>query len=166
MFELTDLEIESLVSQSVIPSKKHLGGAKPFAFSEQGVSTLSSVLTSDKAIEIHIGIMRAFVKMRKFILQNASLFAKIDSIEKRQMTYEIKNDSKVDALFNAIEEKGIPQKQHIFYNGQIFDAYLFVSDIIKSAKSSIKLIDNYVDESSLVLIYGSFMSKEWGTGTK
>ena len=151
MFELTDFEIDYMVSQSVIPSKKHLGGAKPFVFTEQGVSTLSSVLTSDKAIQIHIDIMRAFVKMRKFISQNASIFQKIESIEKRQISYEIKNDTKVDAILNAIEEKGTPQKQHIFYDGQIFDAYLFVSDIIKSAKISIKLIDNYIDESTLVL---------------
>lgn len=151
MFELTDFEIDYLVSQSVIPSKKHLGGAKPFVFTEQGVSTLSSVLSSDKAIQIHIDIMRAFVKMRKFISQNASIFQKIESIEKRQISYEIKNDTKVDAILNAIEEKGIPQKQHIFYDGQIFDAYLFVSDIIKSAKTSIKLLDNYIDESTLVL---------------
>ena len=151
MFELTDFEIDYMVSQSVIPSKKHLGGAKPFVFTEQGVSTLSSVLSSDKAIKIHIDIMRAFVNMRKFLSQNASLFTRIESIEKRQISYEIKNDTKVDAILNAIEEKGTPQKQHIFYDGQIFDAYLFVSDIIKSAKSSIKLIDNYIDESTLVL---------------
>ena len=151
MFELTDFEIDYMVSQSVIPSKKHLGGAKPFVFTEQGVSTLSSVLSSDKAIQIHIDIMRAFVKMRKFISQNTSLFQKIESIEKRQISYEIKNDTKVDAILNAIEEKGTPQKQHIFYDGQIFDAYLFVSNIIKNAKKSIKLIDNYVDESTLVL---------------
>ena len=151
MFELTDFEIDYMVSQSVIPSKKHLGGAKPFVFTEQGVSTLSSVLSSNKAIQIHIEIMRAFVKMRKFISQNASIFQKIESIEKRQIIYEIKNDTKVDAILDAIEEKGIPQKQHIFYDGQIFDAYLFVSDIIKSANTSIKLVDNYVDESTLVL---------------
>jgi hypothetical protein len=151
MFELTDVEIDFMVSQSVIPSKKHLGGAKPFVFTEQGVSTLSSVLTSDKAIKMHIDIMRAFVNMRKFISQNASIFQKIESLEKRQMSYEIKNDTKVDAILNAIEEKGSPQKQHIFYDGQIFDAYLFVSDLIKSAKNSIKLIDNYVDETTLIL---------------
>ena len=151
MFELTDFEIDYMVSQSVIPSKKYLGGAKPFVFTEQGVSTLSSVLSSNKAIQIHIEIMRAFVKMRKFISQNASIFQKIESIEKRQIIYEIKNDTKVDAILDAIEEKGIPQKQHIFYDGQIFDAYLFVSDIIKSANTSIKLVDNYVDESTLVL---------------
>lgn len=123
----------------------------PYGFTEQGVSMLSAVLRSETAIEVSIKIIDSFVNMRKFISQNASLFTKIETIEKRQISYEIKNDSKVDAILNAIEEKGTPQKQHIFYDGQIFDAYLFVSNIIKSAKISIKLIDNYINESTLVL---------------
>ena len=142
----------SLRSQFVTLEKQH-GGRRylPYVFTEQGVSMLSAVLRSKTAIEVSIKIIDSFVNMRKFLSQNASLFTRIDSIEKRQISYEIKNDTKVDAILNAIEEKGTPQKQHIFYNGQIFDAYLFVSDIIKSAKSSIKLIDNYIDESTLVL---------------
>lgn len=142
----------SLRSQFVTLEKQH-GGRRylPYVFTEQGVSMLSAVLRSQTAIEVSIKIIDTFVNMRKFLSQNASLFTRIDSIEKRQISYEIKNDTKVDAILNAIEEKGTPQKQHIFYDGQIFDAYLFVSDIIKSAKSSIKLIDNYIDESTLVL---------------
>ena len=142
----------SLRSQFVTLEKQH-GGRRylPYVFTEQGVSMLSAVLRSQTAIEVSIKIIDTFVNMRKFLSQNASLFTRIDSIEKRQISYEIKNDTKVDAILNAIEEKGTPQKQHIFYDGQIFDAYLFVSDIIKSAKSSIKLIDNYIDENTLVL---------------
>ena len=142
----------SLRSQFVTLEKQH-GGRRylPYVFTEQGVSMLSAVLRSKTAIEVSIKIIDSFVNMRKFLSQNASLFTRIDSIEKRQISYEIKNDTKVDAILNAIEEKGTPQKQHIFYDGQIFDSYLFVSDIIKSAKSSIKLIDNYIDESTLVL---------------
>ncbi|MGJ0323144.1 ORF6N domain-containing protein [Aliarcobacter cryaerophilus] len=142
----------SLRSQFVTLEKQH-GGRRylPYVFTEQGVSMLSAVLRSKTAIEVSVKIIDSFVNMRKFLSQNASLFTRIDSIEKRQISYEIKNDTKVDAILNAIEEKGTPQKQHIFYDGQIFDAYLFVSDIIKSAKSSIKLIDNYIDESTLVL---------------
>jgi len=143
---------DSLRSQFATLEKQH-GGRRylPYVFTEQGVSMLSAVLRSQTAIDMSIKIIDTFVNMRKFISQNASIFQKIESLEKRQITYEIKNDTKVDAILNAIEEKGIPQKQHIFYDGQIFDAYLFVSDIIKSAKKSIKLIDNYVDESTLVL---------------
>ncbi|MDX4063860.1 ORF6N domain-containing protein [Aliarcobacter skirrowii] len=165
-FQLSESEYENLRSQFVTSSldnslrsqivtlesqrgkhRKYL----PYVFTEQGVSMLSAVLRSQTAIEVSIKIIDTFINMRKFLSQNASLFTRIDSIEKRQISYEIKNDTKVDAILNAIEEKGTPQKQHIFYDGQIFDAYLFVSDIIKSAKSSIKLIDNYIDESTLVL---------------
>ena len=166
-FQLTQEEFDNLRSQfatsslddplkfhfGTSSSEKQHGGRRylPYVFTEQGVSMLSAVLRSQTAIEVSIKIIDSFVNMRKFLSQNASLFTRMETIEKRQISYEIKNDSKVDAILNAIEEKGTPQKQHIFYDGQIFDAYLFVSDIIKSAKSSIKLIDNYIDESTLVL---------------
>lgn len=165
-FQLSEYEYENLKSQFVTSSlddslrsqfvtlesqrgkhRKYL----PYVFTEQGVSMLSAVLRSQTAIDVSIKIIDTFVNMRKFLSQNASLFTRIETIEKRQISYEIKNDTKVDAILNAIEEKGTPQKQHIFYDGQIFDAYLFVSNIIKSAKSSIKLIDNYIDESTLIL---------------
>jgi len=76
MFELSDSEIELLVSQNVIPSKKHLGGARPYAFTEQGVASLSSVLQSESAIAINIQIMRAFVTMRRFIAAKAAVINK------------------------------------------------------------------------------------------
>ena len=152
MFQMTNDELENWKSQIATSNKEIMGLRKlPFVFTEQGVSMLSSVLKSQTAVQTSIQIIKSFVGMRKFLQNNASLFTRIDSIEKRQISYEIKNDTKVDAILNAIEEKGTPQKQHIFYDGQIFDAYLFVSDIIKNAKSSIKLIDNYIDESTLVL---------------
>jgi hypothetical protein len=154
-FQLTEEEYKNLGSQFVTLSldkgwgkhKKYL----PYVFTEQGVSMLSAVLRSTTAIQVSIQIIDTFVNMRRFLQNNASIFQKIESLEKRQITYEIKNGTKVDGILNAIEEKGVPQKQHIFYDGQIFDAYLFVSDIIKSAKTSIKLIDNYIDGSTLVL---------------
>ena len=96
MFELTNDEINNLVSQSVIPSKQQLGGAKPYVFTEQGVAILSSVLTSDRAIEINILIMRAFVKMRKFIQLNANIFQRLNTIEKRQFKLEIETNEKFE----------------------------------------------------------------------
>jgi hypothetical protein len=152
MFQMTREELENWKSQIVTSNKEIMGLRKlPFVFTEQGISMLSAVLKSTTAVQTSIQIIKSFVGMRDFLSQNASFFTKIDSIEKRQISYEIKNDTKVDAILNAIEEKGTPKKQHIFYDGQIFDAYLFVSDIIKTAKKSIKLIDNYIDENTLVL---------------
>ena len=153
MFQLTKEEFENWKSQIAISNKEIMGLRKlPFAFTEQGVSMLSAVLKSKTAIQTSIEVINIFVNMKRFLQSNASIFQKIESIEKRQISYEIKNDSKVNYILNAIEKKEAPKKQHIFYDGQIFDAYLFVSDIIKSAKSSIELIDNYVDESVLVLL--------------
>lgn len=159
---------DSLRSQTVTLDKQH-GGRRylPYVFTEQGVSMLSAVLRSSTAIEVSIKIIDSFVQMRKFISSNANMFGRFERIEQRLSVH----DENFNKLFSAIEEKGTPQKQHIFYDGQIFDAYLFVSDIIKSAKTSIKLIDNYVDESALVLftkrdpkvdmtIYTSKISKE------
>jgi len=147
MFELSKDEIESLVSQSVIPSKKHLGGAIPYAFTEQGVSMLSSVLTSKIAIEVNISIFRAFAKMRNFLLTNATIFEKFSVIEHKLNQH----DKNFEKVFAAIENKEIKSKQGIFFDGQIFDAYLFITKLVKSAKKSIVLIDNYVDETVLTL---------------
>ena len=152
MFQMTHEELENWKSQIATSNKETMGLRKlPFVFTEQGVSMLSAVLKSQTAVQTSIQIIKKFVSMRSFLQSNATLFTRLETIEKRQISYEIKNDSKVDAILNAIEEKDIQKKQHIFFDGQIFDAYLFVSDVIKSAKKSIKLIDNYVDESTLVL---------------
>ena len=83
MFELTEVEINNLVSQSVIPSKSKLGGASPFAFTEQGVAMLSSVLNNEKAIEINIAIMRSFVSLRKFALTYEELTKRVTEIEQQ-----------------------------------------------------------------------------------
>ena len=147
MFELIDSEIDFMVSQSVIPSKQHLGGSKPFVFTEEGVSMLSSVLKSKIAIEINIAIFRAFAKMRRILLSNASIFQRLDNIEYKLCKY----DDKFDKVFQAIESKDIKPTQGIFYNGQIFDAYIFVNDLLKSAKKDIVLIDNYIDDTVLTL---------------
>lgn len=152
MFQLTNDEIDTLVSQNAIPSKSHLGGSFPYVFTEQGVASISGVLTNKIAIEINIKIMRAFVQMRRFISQNGLLFQRLDRLESIQMEHKIESDKKFNELFNAIESKDLKPDHGIFYENQIFDAYVFASDLIKSAKRSIVLIDNYVDESVLVLL--------------
>ncbi len=152
MFQISEDEVDYMVSQNAIPSKKHLGGTLPYVFTEQGVAGISGVLTSNRAIEINIAIMRAFVKMRQFLSDNADLFMRLESIEKRQLLHEIKVDEKFEQLFNALEDKSIKPKQGIFFDGQIFDAYKFVCDLIRSATQRIILIDNYVDESVLTLL--------------
>jgi hypothetical protein len=147
LFVLSNDEIDFLVSHGVIPSKKHLGGAKPYAFTEQGVASLSSILNSQIAIEINISILRAFVNMRKFLQNKASIFQRVSQIEQKLLSY----DDNFEKIFNAIEQKQIQQTEGIFYNGQIYDAYSYVNDLIKTAKKEIILIDNYIDDTVLTL---------------
>ena len=112
MFQMTHEELNYWKSQIATSNKEIMGLRKlPFVFTEQGVSMLSAVLKSQTAVYTSIQIIKSFVSMRRFLQNNASLFTRIESIEKRQISYEIKNDSKVDAILNVIEEKGTP---HIF----------------------------------------------------
>ena len=149
-FELTDDEF-SILRSKVSTAKFAKTRTNPKVFTEQGVYMLATILKSTVASQTTVLIIKTFANMRKFFLSNASIFQRLDNIETKQLQNKLESDEKFNKIFDAIEEKGTPQKQHIFYDGQIFDAYLFVSDIIKSAKSSIKLIDNYVDESTLIL---------------
>lgn len=151
MFQLTEFEADFVVSQNATPSKQHFGGSLPYVFTEQGVAAISSVLTSEKAIEVNILIVRAFVAMRRFVLLNAQIFQRLDSVETKQLEYKIETDKKLEMVFDALESRQIQPKQGIFFDGQIFDAHKFVSDIIRSAERSIILIDNFVDESTLTL---------------
>ena len=150
-FQLTRKEFENLRSQFAT-SKLH-GGRRylPYVFTEQGVAMLSSVLNSKVAVKISIQIMQAFVHMRKFLIENANIFNRLDSVEQKQLNYQLKSDKRFEKLFKALEDKSLKPKQGIFYDGQIFDAYMFVADLIKSAKKSIVLIDNFADESVLQL---------------
>ncbi len=149
IFQLTRSEVEELVSQNAIPSPRHLGGYLPYAFTEEGVAALTAVLRSERAVAVGIQIMRAFVAMRKFILHHTKIFERLDQVERRQ----IFSDQKIEEIFSLLESHGNqPPAQGIFFNGQIFDAYAFVASLIRKAKSSIILVDNYVDESVMLML--------------
>ena len=144
-FQLSDKEKKELVANCDRFEKLKHSSVNPYAFTEQGVAMLSAVLHSDIAIEVSIRIMEAFSQMRKFILTNATLFQRIEQIEKKQLIA----DEKFDRIFKALEDKSFSPKQGVFYNGQIFDAYTLIADIIRSAQKEIILIDNYVDDTVL-----------------
>ena len=152
-FRLTLDEYNTLRSQFVISKIDLRGGRRylPYVFTEQGISMLSAVLKSKTAVEVSIRIINSFVALRKFLSSNGELFQRIESVEKRQIAYEIKTDDKFERILHALEKKTSDRKQGIFFDGQIFDAYVFVSKLIKQAKKSIILIDNYIDESVLTL---------------
>jgi len=148
-FQLSEQEKNELVANcDRFQSLKH-SSSLPFAFTEQGVSMLSAVLKSQTAVKISIQIINSFVKMRQFLSQNADMFKRLELVEKRQISHEIKTDEKFEKLFDALEDKSIKLKQGIFYDGQIFDAYAFISELVRKAKTSITLIDNYCDDTTL-----------------
>jgi hypothetical protein len=152
-FQLTEKENNELItncdrfrnlrSQSVTSSTH--GGRRylPYAFTEQGVAMLSAVLRSNTAIKVSIQIMQAFVEIKKFIATNAGIFQRLENIEKKHFIA----DEKFEKIFKALENKELIPNKNIFYNGQIFDAYTLIADIIRSAKKSIILIDNYIDDT-------------------
>jgi len=148
-FQLTEKEVENLRFQ-IGTSSLNYGGRRylPYVFTEQGIAMLSAVLRSEIAIKVSIEIMNAFVEMRKILISNASLFHRLDKIELKQL----KADQKFEEIFKALESDKIHSEKGVFYDGQIFDAYTFVSNIIRNAKSSIILLDNYVDDTVLTLV--------------
>lgn len=155
MFQLNKEEFENWKSQTVM-SKSIIMGIRrfPYAFTEQGIAMLSSVLKSKTAVEVNIRIMRAFVAMRRFIATNAQLFQRLETIEYHQLEmkqHQEVTDKRIDEVFKRLDAN-IPPMQGIFYDGQVFDAYRFVSDLIRKAKQSIVLIDNYVDDTVLTLL--------------
>lgn len=120
----------------------------PFVFTEQGIAMLSALLNSNTAVQVSIQIMQAFIRMRKFLMQNASVFQRLDLLEMKQFHSE----EKIEQIFKALEAGQPKLEKGIFFDGQIFDSYEFISSLIKNAKSEIILIDNYVDESVLTLL--------------
>lgn len=121
----------------------------PKVFTEQGVYMLATVLKSDIATQVTISIIRAFAQMRKLIHDNILFQEQLKELEKRQLSFEIKTDERLETIFKAIESKSIAPKQGVFFDGQIFDAYALISELVKKAKQSLILIDNYCDESTL-----------------
>jgi phage regulator Rha-like protein len=147
MFQLTEFELDFLRSQIVTAktawSKKRF---LPYVFTEQGVAMLSSVLRSKKAVEANVLIMRAFVEIRRFLIKNAYVFQEFQRINQKLITH----DEQLEKVFKAMDNKELP-RQGIFFNCQVFDAFVFISKLIQTAQTRIVLIDNYVDENTLQL---------------
>ena len=149
MFRLNEHEFSELVTNcDRFNSLKH-SSSLPYAFTEQGVSMLSAVLRSPTAIQVSICIMESFVKMRRYLVSNIGLFQRLEQFEIRQRNTE----KQVDKILHIIDEsRNLKQEQGIFFDGQIFDAYVFAANLVRSAESSIILIDNYIDETVLTIL--------------
>ncbi|MBQ2917237.1 MAG: ORF6N domain-containing protein [Clostridia bacterium] len=155
-FRLNEQEYDFLRSQFATASEKLNNKFRnkkylPYVFTEQGIAMLSAVLHSKKAIEVSINIMKAFVEMRKFIINNQILFEKISNMELKQIEYQRKANEKFDEIFKQIESnKQINQK--IFFEKQIYDAFSIIIELIRKANREIILIDNYVDIDTLNIL--------------
>ena len=149
-FQLTKEEYDFLRCQNVTSKNEEGSGGRrymPYMFTEQGIAMLSSVLKSDVATKVSVNIMRAFVEMRKFVLSNKEMFARLDRVELKQL----ETDKKLEEVFNYIESN-TEVKQKIFFDGQIYDAFSFIADLIGKAQKKLILIDNYVDVNTLNLL--------------
>lgn len=148
-FQLTDAEKKELVTScDRFRNLKHASAA-PYAFTEQGVAMLSAVLRSKTAVRTSISIISAFVGMRRYIVANSGLLQRIDLLEQRQSRHEIWTEEHFDKVFDALEQKSLTPAQGIFFDGQIFDAYVFLNNLLRQARHSVILVDNYVDDSVL-----------------
>lgn len=155
-----------LRSQIVTLEKKDMRGKHlkylPYAFTENGVAMLSSVLRTPLAISTNIQIMRAFTASRHFWASNAQMFQRLEVIEHNQLalgahqeeiaSHLSENDKKLEEVFRRLDNGEAKPTQGLFFNGQIYDSYAFVCGLVKGAKQRIVLIDNYIDETVLTLL--------------
>lgn len=150
MFQVSPEEWDSLKSQ-IVTSNKGRGGDRylPYVFTEQGVTQLSTILRSKTAIEVSIRIMDAFVAMRRFLSANAGMFQRIEKVEQHQML----TDKKVEVVLKRMDELA-PRvtPEQIFATGCVWDAWSYISDLIRSANARVVLIDNFVDDRVLTLL--------------
>jgi hypothetical protein len=156
MFQLDEIEFADWKSQFVTSKSIQMGARKkPFAFTENGVAMLSSVLRSDVAIAVNIKIMRAFTQMRRLSLEGSAFISRLENVEYHQLALskdqiDLKKD--VNRIFKLLKEQKREISQGVFFEGQIYDAYTFVAELIRSAKTRILLIDNYIDDTVLTLL--------------
>ncbi|QKT05740.1 ORF6N domain-containing protein [Mycoplasma sp. OR1901] len=146
-FQLNDEETSELVAKcDRFKTLKH-SSANPYCFTESGIAMLSSVLKSDIAIKVSIRIITIFVELRKFLVNNQELFSRLSNLELKQL----ENEQKFEKVFDYIaENKEVSQK--MFFDGQIYDAYSLLTNIVKKANKNIILIDNYVDTITLDIL--------------
>ena len=154
MFQLSKEEVQNLMSQFATSS---WGGTRkqPYAFTENGVAMLSSVLRSKTAIEVNIRIMRAFSAMRGFMMSNARVFQRLETLEHHQLLlqqHQSDTDKKIEEVLNRLDSGDSRPVEGFFFEGQIFDAYALISDLIRMARTRIVLIDNYVDDRVLKVL--------------
>lgn len=161
MFQLTEKEWQDWKSQFVTTnymSNEEIAAIKmgvrrpPYVFTEEGIAQLSAVLHSDIAIEASIRIIDAFVAMRHFLIQNAGVFQRIEQLERRQLMTDSRVDdahSRIESVLNRLDDGSLKHKLGMFFDGQMFESYSLVEELVKRASKRVVLIDDYVDAGVL-----------------
>ena len=149
-FQLTNEEYKSLRCKNFTLNENGRGQHRkylPYVFTEYGITMLAGLLKSEVAVNVSIRIVNTFIEMRKFLMINGQVFERLTNMEYKLLEH----DKKFDEVFNQLQlEENI--KQRIFFDGQIYDAYSLIIDIIKKANSKILIIDNYIDDSILKML--------------
>ena len=149
-FQLTEEEYKSLRCKNFTLNKNGRGQHRkylPYVFTEYGITMLAGLLKSEIAVKVSINIVNAFIEMRKFISTNAQVFERLTNVEYKLLEH----DKKFDEIFDSLQKEE-NFKQKVFFQGQIYDAYSLIIDIIKRAKNKIVIIDNYIDDSILKML--------------
>lgn len=156
MFQLTKDEFENWKSQFATSNSVIMGARKrPHAFTANGIAMLSSVLRSQTAVDVNIRIMRAFTTSQRFFAANAQMFQRLEVVEYHQLKMAAHihdTDEKIDQILKRLDDENITPSQGIFFDGQIFDAYCFINDLVRAAKKRIVLFDNYIDDTVLKML--------------
>ncbi|MBR3922589.1 MAG: ORF6N domain-containing protein [Kiritimatiellae bacterium] len=153
-FQIDKSEFKELVANCDRFNKLKHSSSRSFAFTEQGIAMLSSVLKSETAIRVNIAIMRAFVAARQILMQNGGLVNRLSNVESKMLEQDarlLEHDHKFDTIFETMDRNELKSKG-LYYNNQMFDAYVFVCGLIKQAKRRIVLVDRYVDEKVLAMM--------------
>ena len=149
-FRLTEDEYKLLRCKNFTLNKNGRGEHRkylPYVFTEYGITMLAGLLKSEVAVNISIKIVNTFIEMRKFLNSNGQVFERLTNVEYKLLEH----DKKFDKVFNQLQqEENIKQK--VFFQGQIYDAYSLIIDIIKRANKKITIIDNYIDDSILKML--------------
>ena len=154
-FQLTPMERDEVIANCDNLKDLKYNPSLPYCFTEQGVAMLSAVLHTPTAVRISVQIMEAFVQMRHTLAANRQIIQRLETIEHHQLSmsqHQAETDNRLDEVFRLLDEARPAPKQGIFFDGQVYDAYQLVSDLIRKAKKSIVLIDNYIDDTVLTLL--------------
>ena len=151
-FKLNSIEFNNLRSQNVTievgyKNRKYL----PYAYTEHGIIALAGVLKSDVAEKMSVEIVRQFIQMKKFITENGDVLLKLAQLQNRQINFEIETNKRFDEILKLINKADLP-KQVLFFDGQYYDAYDFISSLIRKADKTICLIDPFCDNRALTFL--------------